>query len=314
MTSRFQTFCFFLLATGVLLLNACGGTSVQVPVVGGTPSRSTVPHFDHVAIVVLENASYNDVIGNASMPWLNALAGKGSLLTAYYANAHPSIPNYFMLTTGQIVTVDDGFSGTVTVDNLAREFVNSGLTWKAYEESIPHSGYTAGNSGQYLERHDPFSYFSDVRNSSTAAGNLVPFPQLWADMSANSLPNFMWISPNAIHDAHSCPASNPSCTLNDRLAAADAWMSVNIQPLLNNSSFSANGLLIVVFDEGDDTDLSGGGGHVACVLAGTHVKVGYTSSAQYQHQDTLSLIGHALQLSAVPGAGATGGSMDEFFQ
>ena len=314
MTPRSHTLILPLIFAALLILNACGGTSVQVPVSGGTPSPSTVPHFQHVAIVVLENASYNHVIGNASMPWLNALANKGSLLTAYYANAHPSIPNYFMLTTGQVITLNDSFSGMVTIDNLAREFMNSGVSWKAYEESIPHAGYTAGDAGQYLERHDPFSYFSDVRNSSTAAGNLVPFPQLAADTSANALPNFIWISPNVVDDAHSCPIANPSCTLNDRLAAADTWMSANLQPLMNDPNFSASGLLIVVFDEGDDTDLSGGGGHVACVLAGTHVKTGYTSSAQYQHQDTLSLIGHALQLSAVPGAGATGGSMSELFQ
>ena len=298
----------------LLALAGCGGSSVQVPVSGGTPSPSSVPHFNHVAVVVLENASYNEVIGNSSMPWLNALANKGSLLTAYYANAHPSIPNYFMLTTGQVITLDDTFTGTVTVDNLAREFMTSGVSWKAYEESIPGPGYTGGDTGLYLELHDPFSYFSDVRNSANESANLVPFPQITADMGANALPNFLWITPNILDDAHSCPASNPNCTLNDRLAAADAWMSANLQPLLNDANFSASGLLIITFDEGDDTDLSGGGGHVACILAGTHVKPGYTSSSQYQHQDTLSLIGHALQLGTVPGAGATGASMSEFFQ
>ncbi len=273
-----------------------------------------MPHFSHVAVVVLENASYNEVIGNSAMPYLNALAKQYSLLQGYYANAHPSIPNYFMLTAGQPVTLDDTFTGTVSVDNLAREFLTSGVSWKAYEESIPSAGYTGGDSGLYLERHDPFSYFSDVRNSPTEAANLVPFTQLATDMGSGALPNFLWITPNDVDDAHSCPASNPSCTLNDRLATADSWLSANVAPLLNDASFSSSGLLIVVFDEGDTTDVAGGGGHVACVLAGTHVKTGYTSSAQYQHQDTLSLIGHALQLGTIPAAGATGASMDEFFQ
>ena len=51
---------------------------------------------------MLENASYSDVIGAASMPYLNSLAQKYALATNYYANTHPSIGNYFMLTTGQI--------------------------------------------------------------------------------------------------------------------------------------------------------------------------------------------------------------------
>lgn len=305
-----------LLACLTLVIMSCGGgagISNALNIGGGTVS-ATVPQFDHVAIVVLENASYNEVIGNPAMPYLNSLPSKGSLLQSYYANAHPSIPNYFMLTTGQPVTFDDSYSGTVTVDNLAREFLASGLSWKAYEESIPSVGYTGGDSGLYIERHDPFSYFSDVRNSSTETANLVPFTQLSTDLSSGSLPNFLWLSPNAIDSAHSCPGATPNCTLNDRLTAADTWLSTNVAALLNNSTFAANGLLIIVFDEGDSTDVDHGGGHVPAILLGTHVKVGYTSTATYQHQDTLSLIGRALRLTTVPGAGASGGTMTEFFQ
>ena len=295
---------------------SCGGgaaLSNAINAGGGTVS-GTVPQFQHVAIIVFENASYNEVVGNPVMPYLNSLPAKGSLLQSYYANAHPSIPNYFMLTTGQPVTFDDTYSGVVTVDNLAREFLASGLTWKSYEEDIPSVGYTGGDTGLYIERHEPFSYFSDVRNSSTETANLVPYTQLAADMANNALPNFLWISPNAIDSAHSCPATNPNCTLNQRLAAADAWMSTNVAALLNNPTFASNGLLIIVFDEGDTTDVDHGGGHIPGIFLGTHVKAGYASTATYQHQDIEGLIGRALRLTTVPGAGASGGSMTEFFQ
>lgn len=297
----------------VLLLASCGGNSSSSSN-SNNVSVSAVPQFQHVAIVVLENASYHDIVGTSTMPYLSSLWAKGAFLQSYYATAHPSIPNYFMLTTGQTITFDDSFSGTVSDDNLAREFMASGLTWKAYEESIPGAAYTGGNTGLYIERHDPFSYFSDVRNSSTEAANIVPLSQLSSDLSSGSLPNFLWITPNALDSAHNCPASNGNCSLNSRLATADSWLSNNIPALLNNSSFAASGLLIVVFDEGDDTDLDHVGGHVVCVFAGTHVKSGYVSSATYSHQDVLSLIGHALRLQTIPGAGATGGSMLEFFQ
>lgn len=277
-------------------------------------SVSSVPQFSHVAIVVLENASYHDVLGNAAMPYLNGLAQKNALLESYYATAHPSIPNYFMLTTGQTITFDDAFSGTVSADNLAREIDATGQTWKAYEQSLPNAGYMGPDVGLYIEHHDPFSYFSEVRNSASEQANVVPSSQLSVDLSSGSLPNFLWITPNAINDAHSCPASNGNCSLTSRLASADAWLSQNIPALLNNPSFSANGLLIVLFDEGEDTDLDHIGGHVVCVLAGTHVKKAYTSTATYSHQDTLSLIGHALRLQNIPGLGASGATMTEFFQ
>ena len=311
---KFRAPWFLLLATVLLLLAGCGGGSSLLNSSNSSGSVSGVPQFSHVAIVVLENASYHDVIGNASMPYLNQIASQNALLQSYYATAHPSIPNYFMLTAGNPETFDDSFTGTVSDDNVVREVLANGQTWRSYDQSIPNPGYTGPDTGLYIERHNPLSYFSDVRNSSAQQSNLVPYSQLSTDLTSGSLPNFLWITPNALNSAHSCPASNTNCTQASRLATADSWLSQNIPNLLNNPSFSASGLLIVVFDEGDDTDLDHGGGHVVAVLAGTHVKKNYTSTAVYSHQDTLSLIGHALRLKNTPGLGASGGTMTEFFQ
>ena len=85
-----------------------------------------MPQVQHVAIVVLENANYSDVAGTSNMPYLNSLLSKGSLAAQYYANSHPSIPNYFMMTTGQALTNDDSFNGVVSTDNVARELTASG--------------------------------------------------------------------------------------------------------------------------------------------------------------------------------------------
>src|SRR5206468_1068520 len=71
-----------------------------------------------VYVVVLENHSYSSIIGNKSMPWLNALAKKYAYASAYYANTHPSIGNYFELTTGKIITNNDAYKTTVTADNI----------------------------------------------------------------------------------------------------------------------------------------------------------------------------------------------------
>ena len=147
-------------------------------------------------MVVLENHSFSQVIGSPSMPYLNSLANAHSLATNYFADVHPSIGNYFMLTTGQLETVDDNFTGTVSDDNIVRALSGAGKSWKAYMESIPSAGYLGGNAGTYLKHHDPFSYFSDVVSNSAQAANIVPFTQLQADMAANTLPNFAFIAPN----------------------------------------------------------------------------------------------------------------------
>src|SRR3954451_1063778 len=89
-----------------------------------------VPVSSHVVLVMEENHSYESVIGNWSMPYLNGLAQKYGLATQFYANTHPSIGNYFMLTTGQIITNNDNFSGTVSANNLARQIIAGRKSWK----------------------------------------------------------------------------------------------------------------------------------------------------------------------------------------
>ena len=104
------------------------------------PTPTTIPAADHVFLVLLENHGFNQVIGSASMPYLNSLATSHSLATNYFANTHPSIGNYFMLTTGNIETNNDAFTGTVSSDNIPRAFAAAGKTWKAYMESLPSVG------------------------------------------------------------------------------------------------------------------------------------------------------------------------------
>jgi hypothetical protein len=302
-------FCF-----SALVVSGCGGGSLSSNFGGGGPgSGNTLPTPDHVIVVVLENHSFSQVIGSPSMPYLNSLANAHSLATNYFGNVHPSIGNYFMLTTGQLESVDDNFTAIVSDDNIVRALSGAGKSWKAYMESIPSAGYLGGNVGTYLKHHDPFSYFSDVVSNSAQAANIVPFTQLQADMAANTLPNFAFIAPNSVDDAHDCPGQASTCLDSAKLATADTWLKTNIDPLINSPAF-ANSVFIITWDEGDFTDLTNGGGQVATVLVGTHVKAGFRSTTFYQHQNTLRLVLDLLKVGDRPGASAVAGSMNEFFQ
>src|SRR5436309_7605165 len=77
-------------------------------------SQAQAPVSSHVYVVFEENSNYSDIIGNPNMPYLNSLASQYGLATKYYANTHPSIGNYFMMTTGQIITNDDSFTSAVS--------------------------------------------------------------------------------------------------------------------------------------------------------------------------------------------------------
>ena len=267
-------------------------------------SYGAVPASNHVFVIVEENHSYSSVIGSASMPYLNSLARKYALATDYYANTHPSIGNYFMLTTGEIVTNNDAYTGTVSIDNIVREILYKGKTWKVYAEGLPYAGYTGGSTGLYVKHHNPFAYISDVVDSSVEKMRMVPYTELASDISNNRVPDFSFIVPNVCDDAHSCP-----------LTTADNWLKAQLPMLFGSAMFKSggDGILFITFDEGASTDTAHGGGHVATLVIGPKALAGHKDGTFWQHQDLLRTICIALGLSKYPGLSANCCSMASMF-
>jgi hypothetical protein len=270
-----------------------------------------VPAFSNVFIVTLENQSYANATGG--MPFLNKLAARYGVAINYFANTHPSIGNYFWLTTGQNITNDSNFTGTVTADNIVRQLNLAGKSWRAYAENLPSIGYTGADQYPYVKRHNPFSYLSDILNSQAQANNMVPFSQFAIDLANNQLPNYSFIIPNQYDNSHDCPPSIPNCTNADKLTTADQWLQNNIDPLIASMVFRNNGLLVITFDESVATDTQNGGGQVITVVISPKAKQAFQSSTFYQHQSVLRLTGEALGVSTYPGAAATAPNMSEFF-
>lgn len=287
--------CFW----AILATLGCGGAAQ----IGSSTSAGPKMQFGHVFLLVEENHSYSEVIGNTSMPYLNSLASGYGLATQYYANLHPSIADYFMLTTGQPVTLDDTYTGVVSADNLVRDLNASQKTWKSYAESLPQVGYTGGDVLPYMKHHNPFVYLSDVLQQPAQLNNVVPFTEFSADLSAGHLPNFSFLVPNILNDGHT-----------GSLAQADAWLQTNIAPLISSAQFQQDGLLIITFDEGDISDLANGGGHVATVVVSSKSKRKFQSTTLYQHQSTLRTVLQALGVTDFPGASGIAPAMNEFFQ
>jgi acid phosphatase len=292
-------------------------TSTQDPSKSGTasitvqasaPPPPTVPQSHHVVLVMEENQSYSTVVGATTVwPNLNTLIAHGALPTNYYADSHPSIGNYFMLTTGQLLTTDDNSTQVFDVDNIARRMLAAGVTFRVYAEGIAQE-YTGGNTGLYLIRHNPFAMLSDVASNQQVANDVIwPFSQFATDLANNALPDFSYIVPDVDDDAHDGTPQQ-----------ADTWLQTNIvAPLSASSAFQSggDGLLIVDFDEALDTDTTNGGGHVSPVFEGPNVKAGYTqtSTTLYQHESMLHTVMDALGLPNPPGAAASAPSMTEFF-
>ncbi len=278
------------------------------PSVAPAAASTTLPAFGHVVIVIGENTDYSTAYGG--MSYLDSLANAHGLATNYYADTHPSIGNYFVLTAGQIFTNNDsdtpsslGLSSSQ--DNIAHEVELAGKTWKDYVEST--GGCGALNSGTYYVRHDPLRYYPNI---NTESANFVCMSQFATDVSAGTLPNLSWLVPNGCDDAHDCS-----------IGTFDSFLNHYLTPLMASKYFQpgGDGLLIVTWDEnsGSGSTTTTGttdGGQVETVIVSPYGISSFQSSTRYYHENTLRTIAQGLGAGySGLGAAATAAPMSDFF-
>jgi len=306
-------FFVLLIALSLLLtLVACRGLVMQARPPDPVALKAPETVGAHVFLVVFENQRFDVIVGAPSAPYMNSLIPQGGLATNFFADTHPSIGNYFMLTSGQIIS-NHLFNGFVDVNNLARLLVQNGVSWKAYMEDLPSVGYTGEGAYPYEKEHNPFAFYNDIHLVPQQANNMVPFTQFASDLANHRLPSFSYIVPNQINNMHDCPPpGGPTCTNEDKIKLGDTWLQNNIGPLLNSPEFQKDGILIITWDESFDTDSTNGGGHIPVIILGPGVKAGFQSTTFYQHESVLRLIEEKLTVPVTLGNSTAAPSMDEF--
>ena len=55
----------------------------------------------------MENHSYDQIIGSSDAPYINQLAGQHGIATNFFAESHPSLPNYIAMTSGSTQGIAD---------------------------------------------------------------------------------------------------------------------------------------------------------------------------------------------------------------
>lgn len=300
-----------LLGLAVLTIVGCRGLST-----GGVPQPLTplAAVRSRVILVVLENQKFHAIIGNPRAPFLNQLAQQYAIATNYYANTHPSIGDYFMLTVGRIVSNSLVFQDAVTDDNIVRELGQHSLSWKAYLESIPRTGYMGDRAYPYAKPHNPIAYFLDTMVYASQAQNMVSTDELQTDLTSGKLPAFVYIAPNQFHNMHDCLNGVGTCTNDDKIAAGDQWLQQTLGPIIQAPSFARrNTLLLITWDESFDKDFDHGGGHVPLIVVSPDVKPGFQLDTYFQHEAVLRLIQERLGLPVVLGASSQAPSLQGFF-
>ncbi|WP_434721497.1 Ig-like domain-containing protein [Mesorhizobium sp. RIZ17] len=243
-----------------------GNVGISAPV---TYTYQGVPQGapDHVVVVMEENHSYSEIIGNSAAPYINSLASQGTLFTNYYAVSHPSEPNYFAIFSGstQGITTDGSFFFPTT-PTLAGELAQAGDRFVGYAESPPD------------QDHDPWASFGDSQNTGQ------DFSQFPTDFS--TLPTVSFVAPNINDDMHT-----------GTIAQGDQWLSSHLSAYANWAT-THNSILVVAFDEDDGTSNN----HVATLVFGAGVGAGQNSQL-FDHYSLLHTIENMYNL---PALGSTG--------
>jgi phospholipase C len=263
-----------------------------------TPSITTAG-YDHVVVIVLENHSFETVIGSSQAPYLNEFANRWSLATGYSGVSHPSLPNYLAMIGGSTFGISsDCTSCFLNAPSLPDRLEAAGKTWKGYMEGMPSPCFL-GSSGQYAQKHDPFIYFNPIRNDPARCARIVPYNRLATDFaSPATAPSFAFITPNLCNDGHDCA-----------LSTSNAWISREVPALMLSPAFAnSRSLLVITFDEG-----AGGSDRVATILAGSGVKPGFRSAVTYDHYSLLRTVESFWGLAPLAEGDAAAAPMTDFF-
>jgi phosphatidylinositol-3-phosphatase len=242
----------------------------------------------HIVLVVLENHSYGDIIGNPAAPFINGLAREGALFTRSLAVTHPSEPNYLALFSGSTHGItDDSCPHTFRSPNLAADLAAARRSFTGYAESLPARGSAVCASGEYARKHVPWADFANVPAASSQP--LTNFP----GSNFAALPTVAWVIPNLCHDMHDCSVPTGDSWLRQHLGGYARWAQTQ------------HSLLIVTWDEDD----SSAANHIPTIFVGQPVRAG-TYGQRITHYNVLATIEAAYQLrrdgSAAAAAPITG--------
>jgi hypothetical protein len=281
-----------------------------------------VPAFGRVFVIVLDDQALSAIRGSLSAPYLNQLMSTYTFGTNYTTPDHPSLPNYFELTSGNpqanlcdcqpgaVSTCNAGncslFASSCTcplgVSHIGDDLDVAQIPWREYAESMGAPCNPAGIDGGTLfaANHVPFLYYDDVfMNAGRCQQRVRDFGDFAADVAGTSglAVRFALVSPNLCNDMHS------NCT-GDPVKQGDVWLAAQVPALLATPGFAANGS-DVLFIVGDELPAALGSGPMPFVVVSPLARAGGVTAGAYNHYSLLATIEDGLGLPRLGNAEAS---------
>jgi hypothetical protein len=255
-----------------------------IVLVGAMPvgQDAKVPRYAHIFVIMEENKDYGMVFGSPDAPTITALGKKYGYASDFFAETHPSEPNYVALVGGSTYGIqdDDAFychphdtrascrdsnkpgypEHTIDKPSLASQIESAGLTWKNYNEDLPAPGSLAITSGgTYASKHTGFLNFASVQHDPNRAKKIVGFGQFASDLKSGNVPNFSLVIPNLCDEMHGispdeAPSEDCSYTHMSKLIwRGDQNVKSIVAQIMASSVWKSSGnvAIVVTFDEDD---------------------------------------------------------------
>ncbi|KAN0106188.1 phosphoesterase [Hyaloscypha variabilis] len=241
--------------------------------------------FDRFVSICSENTDYDTVAADPNLQWL---ATQGIVLDNYLAVAHPSQPNYVASVGGDThgVTNSDLFRINSSVQTVVDLLEANGVSWSEYQEGLPYSGFQGDDyinqktgANDYVRKHNPLVSYDSVTSNVDRLAKIKNFTMFETDLNDNKLPQWMFITPNMTNDGH-----------DSSVTVAAQWARSFLTPLLSNSSFMKNTLVLLTFDESEDY---ANNNRVYSILLGDAVAAsshGTTDSTAYNHYSQMATV------------------------
>ncbi len=292
--------------SSVLLLAAAGcvntaGNTNQTCSPLTQPQANAAPQWKEGSVftIVMENKSRSDILGNKNAPYINQLAKQGAVAAGYHDPfVHPSEPNYIWMVAGEnfgILDDADPIKHSInSTSHIADQLELAGLSWKSYQESMGEPcGLTS--HGRYAAKHNPFVYFDDVNGwdgktfqpSQRCIDHVVDYSQLDADIAANQVPKYAFITPNLDNDMH-----------DGSIAQGDLWLSQELPKIMATDAYKNNGVIFLLWDEGSGT--LGPGDDPPFIVISPMAAAGTTSKVDYDTSSYLKTVQNILGVEEVP--------------
>jgi hypothetical protein len=261
----------------------------------------------HVVVIAMENTDAVEIYGSKRAPYINNslipnYARAGNFIDPLHKDV-PSEPHYLFMEAGTRKFADWTFdnndnpspaNSTGSKDHLVSQIAVSGnVTWMTYQEDMPKGGQCPIVSVfPYAAKHNPFVFFRDISGDppSKMATNCIehakPYSSFAADLAANNIANYVFITPNLCHDMH----GDKKCPKVHRVTAGDRWLETELPRIIDWVNKNS-GVIFIVWDEGHKTL------KIPFLAIGPGVKSNFESSVQYDHG---SLVRSAEEIFGLP--------------